>query len=245
MYVVRRANHQEERDMTITTIKSDIRLATAALAIVFLSVTAAHAADPAVKCESGKLKESSKYAACRLKADAKAVSKAVAADYTKCDSKFGDKWDKTEAKAGPGICPSEGDKVAVQADITNLTTDLGLGLAGCPGAVVGGACWLLGAAQDNCDQTCTDAGRVYDAATETFAGSSGTDTNCMRVLDATGASSSSGFDTDTEACGFFPTIGCIYDDFVGSRVRCDSVATTSTAGGDEFVVRACACAPAP
>jgi hypothetical protein len=81
MYVVRRANHQEERDMTITTIKSDIRLATAALAIVFLSVTAAHAADPAVKCESGKLKESSKYAACRLKADAKAVSKAVAADY--------------------------------------------------------------------------------------------------------------------------------------------------------------------
>lgn len=44
----------------------------ATLAAILLSSVTAMAADPAVKCESGKLKISSKYAACLLKAESKA-----------------------------------------------------------------------------------------------------------------------------------------------------------------------------
>ena len=63
-------------------------------ALTALVAGPALAADPAIKCESGKLKESSKYSACRLKADAKAVSRGLAADYGRCEAKFIDKWTK-------------------------------------------------------------------------------------------------------------------------------------------------------
>ena len=96
--------------------------------LVFVSAT--EAADPAVKCEAGKLKESSKYAACRLKADAKAVKKGIAADYTKCESKFADKWSKTETKAGPGVCPSEGDVASMDSRITTDAAEIATLLAG-------------------------------------------------------------------------------------------------------------------
>jgi hypothetical protein len=109
---------------------TNIRFVLAALAVVFLSVTVAHAADPAVKCESGKLKEAGKYSNCRLKADSKAVKKGVAADYSKCESKFADKWSKTETKAGPGICPSEGDQVNMDARITTDAAEIATLLAG-------------------------------------------------------------------------------------------------------------------
>jgi hypothetical protein len=53
---------------------------------------AAFAADPAVVCESAKLKEAANYSSCRLKAQAKAVKKGAVPDHTKCESKFADKW---------------------------------------------------------------------------------------------------------------------------------------------------------
>ena len=89
-----------------------------ALGFTVLSVTPSQAIEPAVKCESGKLKISSKYSACRLKADAKGVKKGEDPDYTKCEDKFSDKWGKTEEKAGAGNCPSEGDKESMGARIT-------------------------------------------------------------------------------------------------------------------------------
>jgi len=110
-----------------------VRLLTVATLIgltVSLVPLAARAGDPAVKCESGKLKESSKYAACRLKADAKAVTKGEAADYAKCEAKFADKWAKTETKAGVGICPSEGDQVSMDARITIDAAEIATLLAG-------------------------------------------------------------------------------------------------------------------
>jgi hypothetical protein len=90
----------------------------------------AHAADPAVKCQASKLKESSKYSACRLKADAKAVTKGIAADYAKCEAKFADKWAKTETKAGSGVCPSEGDQVSMDARITTDAAEVAIQLSG-------------------------------------------------------------------------------------------------------------------
>ncbi|MFT4572377.1 MAG: hypothetical protein ACI91F_003278, partial [Candidatus Binatia bacterium] len=94
-------------------MNTQMKVIATALAAFFLTATAAQAADPVVKCESGKLKESSKYAACRLKADAKAVKKGEVADYEKCEAKFGVKWAKLEAKAGSMVCPSEGDQVSM------------------------------------------------------------------------------------------------------------------------------------
>lgn len=76
------------------------------------------AADPAVICESSKLKVAGKYEDCRLKAESKAVKKGTSPDYSKCVLKFSDKWQKSETKAGPGLCPSEGDEGSLEDFIT-------------------------------------------------------------------------------------------------------------------------------
>jgi hypothetical protein len=175
---------QENTHMTTT-----IRFA-ATMAVVFLSVTVAQAADPAVKCESGKLKESSKYASCRLKADAKAVTKGVAADYEKCESKFADKWAKTESKAGPGVCPSEGDQASMDARITTDAAEIATLLAG--GAV---ASCGDGAVNGNeqCD-TADLAGATCTSLGYTLGGVLGCDAGC-------------GFDTSGCASQQFPASG--------------------------------------
>jgi len=118
-----------ERGITMS-IKSFMSIVfTCTAAATFVAGTAL-AADPAVKCESGKLKESSKYSACRLKADAKAVTKGITADYAKCEAKFADKWTKAENKAGAGNCPSEGDQVSMDARITTDVAEVATLLAG-------------------------------------------------------------------------------------------------------------------
>ncbi len=104
------------------------------LALAFIAVPAfaipANAADPTVKCESGKLKEASKYGACRLKTEAKAVNKGAAANFSRCELKFADKWNKVESKAGPGVCPTEGDAVSIDDRITSDTDEIATLLAG-------------------------------------------------------------------------------------------------------------------
>lgn len=91
------------------------RLAIFAAIAALVSVQAAHAADPAVGCESGKLKASGKYASCLLGADAKALLKGTSPDYTKCGEKIDKSWLKAETK-GAGQCPNgEGDQSEVQS----------------------------------------------------------------------------------------------------------------------------------
>jgi hypothetical protein len=107
-----------------------MKVVAAALAVFFLAATTAQAADPAVKCEFGKLKESSKYSACRLKTDSKAVKKGEVADYEKCEAKFGVKWAKLEEKAGSMVCPSEGDQVSMDLRITTDAAEIATLLAG-------------------------------------------------------------------------------------------------------------------
>jgi hypothetical protein len=111
-------------------MNTEMKVSAMVFAVLFLVATGAQAADPAVKCEAGKLKESSKYAACRLKADAKAVKKGEAAVYGKCESKFADKWAKTELKAGTGICPTESDQVSMDLRITTDAAEIATLLAG-------------------------------------------------------------------------------------------------------------------
>lgn len=85
-----------------------------ALAGILLLGGTAHAVSPADECEAAKLKVAGKYGFCRMKAEAKSVEAGNPVDYTKCESKFGRKWLSSEAKAGIGVCPTEGDLVDIQ-----------------------------------------------------------------------------------------------------------------------------------
>ena len=76
----------------------------------------------AEKCESAKLKEAGKYGFCRLKAEAKAVKTGSAPDYSKCDARDAFKWPAIES-AGGGMCPSNGDQIALASFITQHTDD--------------------------------------------------------------------------------------------------------------------------
>ncbi len=136
-------------------------IALLACAVLALHASSTLALDPDVKCESLKLKFAGKYAFCRLGAESKAVKKNVAPDFTKCDSKFSDKWTKIETKAGAGICPSEGDAGSIAARITADANDLATLLAGgtiseCGNAIVdpGEDCDL----GDDGGQTCSSLG---------------------------------------------------------------------------------------
>lgn len=107
----------------------------AALGLVaLLAPHHASALDPAARCAAGKLKIAGKYGACRLNAEAKAVKKGDFADYSKCAAKFSDSWQSTEAKAGLGVCPSEGDESTINTRITveagELAALLGAGAVG-------------------------------------------------------------------------------------------------------------------
>ena len=149
-----------ERGITMS-IKSFMSIVfTCTAAATFVAGTAL-AADPAVKCESGKLKEASKYSSCRLKADSKAVKKDEAADYAKCEAKFADKWAKAETKAGVGICPSEGDQVSMDARITTDVAEVATLLAG---------------------GTVTDCSAELSTCTGSLSTCNGDLTNCNNVL---------------------------------------------------------------
>ena len=106
--------------------------------LAFSPATAsAVAAGPEDKCEARKLKATAVYASCRLKAEAKAKLKGVAPDYTKCEEGFAKKFGKTEEKAGPGVCPSEGDQAVIDDTVAGYTAELATllgGPGGCPQA---------------------------------------------------------------------------------------------------------------
>ena len=159
-------------------MRTVMHLGTLVVMALALTGTTVQAADPAVNCEAGKLKEAGKYGNCRLKADSKGVKKGLPADYTKCETKFADKWAKTETKAGPGICPSEGDQASMDARITTDAAEVATLLAGgtlpncgdgsaegvesCDGTDLGGAdCLSLGFASGTL--SCT-AGCGFDVS---------------------------------------------------------------------------------
>jgi hypothetical protein len=67
--------------------------------VALLSPAAARAVDPAVKCESDKLKAVGKYAYCRLLEQSKAARSFGVPDFSKCDAAFAAKWSEMEQKA--------------------------------------------------------------------------------------------------------------------------------------------------
>src|SRR5205085_6535490 len=108
-----------------------------------------------------------------------------------------------------------------------------------PGALVGGACWYLGAAGASCDATCSGLGLLYSDYTTTYAGSGAASfTPCNDVLAALGMPD---IEYGDGTCG--SGIGCFYQPaFDFGRVRCTSPASTSSAfDGDGTASRVCAC----
>ena len=89
-----------------------------AMGVVCWSTSALAAANPALVCETSKLKVAAKYGQCLLKAEAKAAKAMVSPDFTKCDATFSSKWGAAESKAGMGVCPSENDEADLQSRIS-------------------------------------------------------------------------------------------------------------------------------
>jgi hypothetical protein len=106
------------------------RIVSLAAVAALLVSTSAHAADPAVKCETSKLKEVAKYASCRLKAEAKGVQTATTPDFSVCEGKFTPKFESLDTKFGTNVCPSEGDEASINARVTEDSDTLALLLSG-------------------------------------------------------------------------------------------------------------------
>jgi len=106
------------------------RLNVLAAIIAFGFAQTSHAVEPAVKCESAKLKEVAKYASCRLKAEAKGVQTSTAPDFSKCEGKFTPKFESLDTKFGANVCPTEGDEASINARITSDANDVAVLLSG-------------------------------------------------------------------------------------------------------------------
>jgi hypothetical protein len=103
--------------------------------------------------------------------------------------------------------------------------------AGCAGDLVGGYCWYLGGSGDSCTTVCSSHGG-YNAATASYAGSSGSNANCQAVAAAVSPGTWLG------ECSSPDGSGCGKDMF-GKVCRETNYATTSdaTVTGNRF----CAC----
>ena len=101
-------------------------------------------------------------------------------------------------------------------------------------ATTGGLCWFLGAKKTSCAAACAIKGRAYDSATMTYAGSSGTDANCIAVLDALGVAAGPLDTLSTCSDG----LGCLYA--LSLRARCSAPPTNSSSSG-VALQRVCAC----
>ncbi|MBM9593931.1 hypothetical protein [Roseitranquillus sediminis] len=101
------------------------------------------------------------------------------------------------------------------------------------GEEVGGQRWFYGAYGQSCDAVCSGESLYYDEATRSYAGSDGTNANCVAVLYALGATGT------TVSTYSFTAAGCGYSSSLSSRFRM-TVATRS-AQSSGTARRACAC----
>ena len=230
------------------------------LAATLLFVASGPAAAQQAKCLAGKTKCVAKKGTGLLKCHTNAETPGKPADPNAggCIDKVVGKFDggidptkgcfeKLENQAGNDCQPPTGNSATLQGLVedcdfdleavlteTSTTTSTTLAttttLPPCQ-ANVGGFCWALGAAGEDCDAACAPLGKTCGTGTVTYAGSSGTQAQCDAVLTALGQSATllSAPCTDGYGCN----VGSI-------GVHCSSPATTcgaATAG----VQRACAC----
>jgi hypothetical protein len=264
-----------------------------AMAILLGASSALAAPTPEAKCRSAKNKITGQYYACRQKAAATAAVKGGMPDYTKCLSKFTEKWLSAES-ASASTCP---DNYPVPTEIETLVSSQAAVMTGivdgavieepecgdgvinvagehCDGAALDGqtcasfglfgtlscssectvdlsacttcpapsipyegSCWVLGAVAANCDAACATVGLVYDPATSSVAGSSGTDEDCLALLYATGAT---GGELDHIGDCVDGGYGCAVWGEFGFRARCLTPVTNAGSSKAGYQ-RICAC----
>jgi hypothetical protein len=107
----------------------------------------------------------------------------------------------------------------------------------CAGQLVGGFCWFLGASGASCDATCAAVGKTCDAATISYAGSQGTNSNCTAVLNALVPPFIA---LDADCTASVGAVGCWYFAETDEYVRCTAPPTTCAAS-NPGLHRACAC----
>jgi cysteine-rich repeat protein len=108
------------------------------LGLLLAASNPASALDPAVKCESTKVKEAAKKAKCVAIVSAKSIKKNEALDsgkllekLNKCSDKFDDKFAKAESKA-EGACPTNGDAGTIEGLVDDCINDVISSLGGAP-----------------------------------------------------------------------------------------------------------------
>jgi hypothetical protein len=102
-----------------------LRIIATAMSLFVVSFGRAQAApSPEQKCAGGKIAAAGKLTACLAKAEKKRLLTGDEAAYTeatgKCSDKFQGQWQKLEQAAAnlETVCPSTGDQVAVESDMT-------------------------------------------------------------------------------------------------------------------------------
>jgi hypothetical protein len=163
-------------------------------ATIVLAAGSAHAAaDPAVKCKAAKNKIVGGYYACRQKAEATAISKGGAADYTKCTAKFMEKWDGAESASG-GSCPDNvGSTAQIETYVASQATE--------SSAIVGGAAIAA-------DPECGD-GQINGAGEQCDGVALG-DTTCASLGLYGSTSCTLGCELDFSGCTSCPSPGVEY-----------------------------------
>ncbi len=85
----------------------------------------------AQECEADKLEAVGKKAECLAKGAADEVL-GKTPNIAKCDEEFTKAFTKAESKAGPGVCPTEGDTAAIEAQVDACVADIAAALSGTP-----------------------------------------------------------------------------------------------------------------
>jgi hypothetical protein len=118
---------------------------------------------------------------------------------------------------------------------TPPTTTTTLSSCPAPGISVGAHCWYGGIANESCDTVCANHSLAYDPATAEYAGSLGTDENCIAVLGGVYPGLPWGTATDCNVA-----VGCGASLALGMGFRCVTPPTTSSALHSQWA-RACSC----
>lgn len=124
------------------------------------------ALEPGPKCEANKLKTAGKYAFCRLKTESKAVRKGTTPDFTKCVSKFSQKWVRIEDRAA-GACPTNGDENSMDSFIAQHADEIAQLLSG-------GALPFCGDGQIDAGEQCDSGDLNGESCASLVSGTSGT-----------------------------------------------------------------------
>jgi hypothetical protein len=109
----------------------------------------------------------------------------------------------------------------------------------CGGSSVGGFCWYVGASNQSCNTVCTSRGGVNLSGTRDYAGSGGSDANCINVRDALGLSGIT-FAPDGSSSSYVVGLGCAVSFNNSSSTRVIDVTTNATDANSLFK-RVCAC----